>query len=148
MKKILQLGAIALATALTGCAATGPKFTEQQATTPKLAADQGRVYFYRVNSFVGAAVRPDIKLDGAAVGESTPGGYFYVDTAAGSHEAQTSTEVSNKLTFVLDKGETKYVRTSVSMGLMAGHVKPELVGQEEALKELPELSYTGKAAAK
>jgi len=146
MKSILNLGAIALLAALTGCAASGPKFAEQQAITPKLSADQGRVYFYRVNSMVGAAVQPDIRLDGAVVGESKPGGYFYTDTSAGSHQAGTSTEATNNLSFVLDKGETKYVRTSVSMGLMVGHVKPELVGQEEALKEIAELSYIGKAA--
>ncbi|WEF31277.1 DUF2846 domain-containing protein [Pseudoduganella chitinolytica] len=144
--KIIKLGAIALLAALTGCAATGPKFADQQVSTPKLTAEQGRVYFYRVNSFVGGALRPDIKLDGAAVGQSKPGGYFYVDAAPGAHEAQTSTEATNKLTFVLDKGETKYVRTSVSMGVLVGHVKPELVGQEEALKELSELSYIGAPA--
>jgi hypothetical protein len=66
-----------------------------------------------------------------------------VDTYPGSHVAQTSTETTNKLSFVLDKGEVKYVRTSVSMGLLAGHVVPELVGNDQARKELPELSYTG-----
>lgn len=141
---MIKLGAIALVAALTGCAASGPKFAEQQAVTPKLSAEQGRVYFYRVNSMAGGALRPDVSLDGTVVGQSVPGGYFYADAAAGSHEAQTSTEVSNKLTFVLDKGETKYVRTSVSMGLLVGHVKPELVGADEAQKEIAELSYTGK----
>lgn len=141
--KFVSLAAIAAAVVLTGCAATGPKFTQQEATMPKLAADQGRVYFYRVDSFVGGAVRPSVKLDGAVVGDSTPGGYFFVDTAAGSHEASTSTEATNKVTFVLDKGEIKYVRTKVQMGLLVGHVIPELVSAEEAQKELPSLSYTG-----
>lgn len=142
--KMIKLSAVVLVAALTGCAASGPKFAEQQAVTPKLSTEQGRVYFYRASSMAGAALRPEIKLDGTTVGQSAPGGYFYVDAAAGSHEAQTSTEVSNKLTFVLDKGETKYVRTSVSMGLLVGHVKPELVGADVAQKEIAELSYTGK----
>lgn len=128
---------------LAGCAATGPKFAQQEASTPKLRADQGRIYFYRTDSMMGAALRPQITLDGASVGKSQPGGYFYVDAAPGSHEAVTSTEATNKVSFALDKGEVKYVRTKVSMGLLAGHVVPELVGKDEAQKELETLSYTG-----
>lgn len=143
--KFVSLAAIAAAVVLTGCAATGPKFAQQEAATPKLAADQGRVYFYRVDSFVGGAVRPTIKLDGTAVGDSIPGGYFYVDAGAGKHEAATSTEATNKLTFVLDKGEIKYVRTKVQMGLLVGHAIPELVSADEAQKELPSLNFTGAA---
>ncbi|WP_374581488.1 DUF2846 domain-containing protein [Pseudoduganella sp.] len=141
--KFASLAALAAAVVLTGCAATGPKFAQQEALTPKLAADQGRVYFYRVDSFVGGAVRPSIKLDGAVVGDSTPGGYFYVDANAGKHEASTSTEATNNLTFVLDKGEIKYVRTKVQMGLLVGRVIPELVSADEAQKELPSLNFTG-----
>lgn len=66
---------------------------------------------------------------------------------AGSHEAATSTEVSNKLSFVIDQGEVKYVRTKVSMGVMVGHVVPELVGADEAQKEIASLSYNGAAAS-
>jgi hypothetical protein len=46
---------------------------------------------------------------------------------------------------VVDKGETKYVRTKVSMGVLVGHVVPELVSADEAQKELATLSYTGGA---
>jgi hypothetical protein len=141
--KMMKLAAIGLAVALTGCAATGPKFAEAESSAPALKPDQGRVYFYRNASMLGAALKPAIQLDGIEVGDSQQGGYFYVDTYPGSHVAQTSTETTNKLSFVLDKGEVKYVRTSVSMGLLAGHVVPELVGSDQARKDLPELSYTG-----
>jgi hypothetical protein len=63
--------------------------------------------------------------------------------APGSHEAVTGTEAANKVSFALDKGAVKYVRTKVSMGLMVGHVAPELVGADEAQQELATLSYTG-----
>ena len=143
--KFSYLAVAGLVMVLTGCAATGPKFVEMEASVPKLNGDQGRVYFYRGTSMLGSALTPAIKLDGKAVGESKRGGYFFVDAGAGSHEASTSTEATNKVTFVLDKGEIKYIRTSVSMGFMAGHVVPELVSAEEAKKELAELSYTGAA---
>jgi hypothetical protein len=50
-------------------------------------------------------------------------GFFYVDTAPGKHEVSTSTEAENKLTFVLEKGEVKYVK-------------------------MPDLSYIGEPAPK
>jgi hypothetical protein len=132
--------------ALAGCAASGPKFAQQETGMPKLKPEQGRVYFYRTDSMMGAAMQPQVMLDGMAVGKSQPGGYFYVDAGSGSHEAATTTEVSNKLSFVVDKGEVKYVRTKVSMGLMVGHVVPELVSADEARKEIASLSYIGAAA--
>lgn len=64
------------------------------------------------------------------------------------HEAQTSTEATNKLSFVLESGEIKYVRTSVGLGLMVGRVVPELVGAEETRKEIADLNYSGTVTAK
>jgi hypothetical protein len=145
--KISTLGAVLVLAALTGCAASGPKFSAQESGTPRLSADKGRVYFYRPSGMMGAGLQPEILLDGKMVGKSQPGGYFYVDADAGSHEAQTSTEVTNKLSFVVDKGEVKYVRTKVSMGVLVGHVTPELVGKDEARAEIGDLSYTGAARA-
>jgi hypothetical protein len=145
--KAFRLASLAMLVVLTGCAASGPKFAAQEATTPQLKTDASRIYFYRPNSMMGAALQPEVQLDGKVVGKSQPGGYFYVDAMPGAHEAQTSTETTNKVSFVVDKGEVKYVRTKVSMGLMVGHVIPELVGTDEARKELSELSYTGAPAA-
>lgn len=143
--KLLKFAVIGAVIALTGCAASGPKFSAMQASTPAVNADQGRVYFYRKDSMFGAALQPAVIMDGAEVGKSQPGGYFYVDAASGSHEASTSTEATNKVSFVLEKGEVKYVRTAPSIGLLVGRVVPELVNADEANKELNDLSYTGKA---
>jgi Protein of unknown function (DUF2846) len=146
--KFSGLIAITVVLGLTGCAASGPKLAEMQSSMPTLKADQGRVYFYRASGLVGAGLQPSVMLDGSAVGDSKPGGFFYVDTNAGSHEAVTSTEVSNKVTFALDKGEVKYVRTKATMGVLVYRIVPELVGQDEAKKEMAELSYTGATKAK
>lgn len=143
--KLLKFAVIGAVIGLTGCAASGPKFSAMQAQTPAVNADQGRVYFYRKDSMFGAALQPVVVMDGAEVGKSQPGGYFYVDAASGSHEASTSTEATNKVSFVLAKGEVKYVRTAPSIGLLVGRVVPELVNADEANKELNDLSYTGKA---
>lgn len=55
------------------------------------------------------------------------------------------------LGFVRVSGETKYVRSSPSMGLMVGRVVLELETPEKAKEDLSSLSYTGdqvKTAAK
>lgn len=60
-------------------------------------------------------------------------------------------EMEKTLSFALDSGETKYVRSSPSIGLMVGRVVLELETPEKATEELASLSYTGdvvKPAAK
>lgn len=142
---IVRIGLISLVMALSGCA-SGIKHKDMVTSIPTLQSDQGRIYFLRSASMVGAAIQPSIKLDGKEVGESKPGGFFFIDSKPGNHEVMCSTELDKKLTFTLDKGEVKYVKTSVGFGLLVGRVIPELVSQEEAKKVLPDLSYTGTLA--
>ena len=99
---------------LAACA-TGPKLSEMKSSIPTLSPEQGRIYFYRSGSAFGAAVQPSILLNGIVVGESKPGGFFFVDQAAGNKEVSTSTEVEKKLSFTLDPGQTRYVRTVIGL---------------------------------
>lgn len=136
------LAMVAVVAALSGCAVSGTNYAAMTSAIPALKADHGRVVFYRVAGYKGAVIRPSITLDGAAVGQSKPGGFFYVDTKPGSHEARISQEFNHKLTVVVASGEVKYVRTSITAGL-GFPVVPELVSADVAKKELGELSYTG-----
>lgn len=136
--------AIAVAGILGGCA-TGMKYDQVAAGMPSLKAGQGRVYFLRSSSMFGAAVQPDVKLNGEVVGASKPGGFFFVDRPAGNYTASAATETEKVATFVLQAGETKYLRTSPSIGLLVGRVVVELEIPEKAKAELPSLSYTGDA---
>ena len=144
MRKLHAGIVLAAAVLLFGCAASGPKLAEMQSSMPALKQNQGRIYFYRTSSMMGAAIQPSVLLNGQAVGESKPGGFFFVDTAPGSQEVSTSTEVEKKLTFKLEPGQTRYVRTSISFGVLAGRVQPELVDNGTGDKELRETSYIGK----
>jgi hypothetical protein len=137
--------AVCLASCLTGCA-TGVKYQDMKSSIATLNPDQGRIYFVRKDTMVGAAIQPNIFLDNVNVGESKPGGFFYIDTNPGNHLVSTTTEIENKLTFVLDAGETKYVRTSISLGLFVGHVTPQLVSVDDAMTDLQEAKYIGKNA--
>jgi len=145
-RSLLKLAAACAVVALAGCAATGAKYDQMAAAMPTLKAGEGRIYFLRSSSMLGAAVQPEIKLNGQVVGKSQPGGFFYVDRPAGKYAATTETETEKALTFVLDAGETKYVRSSVSMGVMVGRVNLELETAEKAKAELGGLSFTGVAS--
>lgn len=142
MRSFRPYALLLLALLLSACA-TGPKFGETQSAIPTLKAEQGRIYFYRVASMVGAALQPTIYLNGLPVGDSKPGGFFFVDQAPGAQNVSTATEVEKKLTITLDAGQTRYIRTTTGLGLFVGRVYPELVDDATAQREIYDTSYTG-----
>lgn len=142
LKIIFSLLALSL---LAACAATGPLHKEVAASIPPVSAGKGRIYFYRADTIFGAAITSDIKLNNRVVGRSERGSFFYVDENPGKCLVSTSTEVEKQLTFELAAGESRYVRTSVSLGLVVGRINAELVNNETAKSEITELHYTGVA---
>jgi hypothetical protein len=144
MKKMYRTLLLSAGVALlaAGCA-SGPQYKDVAASIPTLAPDHGRIYFFRSDNFGGAAVQPEIRLNDQVVGRSVPGGFFYVDEAPGEYTVSTSTEVKRQIKFTLRAGDTKYVRTSISMGFLVGHVAPTLDDPETAPKEIEALKYTG-----
>lgn len=128
---------------LHGCAATGPKGAEIAGRLSEIPPGYGRVVFFRTSSIVGAAVQPDILLDGQVVGKSQPGGFFYVDAAPGPHRASASTEVTSTLELPVLAGQTHYVRSAIGFGLLVGRVTLTIEAPAAAQGELPGLSYSG-----
>jgi len=133
-----------LALAVVGCA-TGPKYTEVKSSIPNLSPDNGRIYFYRSGTMFGSGIQPSVKLNGVVVGESKPGGFFYVDVPPADYEVVLSTEVDKKLTFVLEKRQEKCVRMTVGLGVLVYRVYPELVEPAVCDAEIQDMSYTGSA---
>ncbi|HUK05055.1 MAG TPA: DUF2846 domain-containing protein [Burkholderiales bacterium] len=133
----------ALALALLPACATGPRYAEVEKTLPKVAADKGRVWFYRSGIMFGAGIQPSVLLNGEKVGDSVPGGFFYVDRNPGSYEVLLSTEVDRKVTFTLESAQERYVRMTVGLGVIVYRVYPELVDPAEGRKEIVETSYIG-----
>ncbi|GAB3771405.1 hypothetical protein GCM10028796_40090 [Ramlibacter monticola] len=146
-RTILKLACAAAAAVLVSGCATGPKHDEIASSIPSLKAGQSRIYFFRSSTF-GAAVQPDIRLNGEVVGQSKPNGFFFVDRPAGNFLASASTETEKTLSFVTQPGETKYIRSFVSFGLMVGRVNLEPETPEKAKADLATLSFTGKLAGK
>jgi hypothetical protein len=130
---------VAMLLLLSGCA-TGAKYTEVRSTLPSLAPSEGRIYFYRPSA-LGAAVQPDIKLNGQKVGLAKPHGFYFVDRAPGNCEVSAATETEKKLTFTLDPGQERFVRLKIQLGVLVGRIVPELVDRAEAEEELKNLSF-------
>jgi Protein of unknown function (DUF2846) len=142
MFKGLRLFACCLIALTLSACASGVKFTEMNPSTMPKDQDSGRIFFYRT-TVLGAALQPDIKLNGTKVGDSVAQGFFYVDRPPGNYEVVTSTEVERKVTFVLEKAQTRFVKFSVSMGFFVGHVYGELVDSAVGLEEIKDCKYTG-----
>jgi len=144
MTKLFRALAVCAFVAVTasGCA-SGPEYKDVASSIPTMKEAQGRVYFYRSGSMFGAAIQPEIKLNDQVVGKSQPGGFFFVDEPAGQYVVSTSTETEKSVSFQLDAGETKYVKTSVGLGLLAGRIVPSLESPDDAAKHLDGLHFTG-----
>ncbi|MBI4621431.1 MAG: DUF2846 domain-containing protein [Desulfobacterales bacterium] len=143
MKRVVRFALLVVTVSfLASCATTGPKFLEYQTQMASSKPELGRIYFYRPSSF-GAALRPDVLLNGEKVGEAIAWGFFYIDRPPGEYVAVTSTEVTRKASFILEKGQTRYIKFSVSMGFFVGHVYGKLVDESVALSEIRDCRYTG-----
>jgi len=128
---------------LVAACASGPTFTEMHASEPALATDSGRVYFYRESSMVGSAVQPSIQVDGTAVGDAVPGGYFFIDRPAGTYKVSTTTEKEETIAVALTAGQIRYVRLDIGMGLFVGHIIPSLIDADQASTEIKYCHYIG-----
>jgi len=141
MKKIVSLFLLTCCAAfMTGCA-SGPKYAA--AGIPPLAADHGRIFFYRATA-MGAGVQPAVRLNGEKIGNAVPKGFFFADRASGSYQIETTTEVKRSLSLTLDQGQTRFVRLNMGIGFFVGHVWPELVENQVGEKEIQKCKHTAK----
>lgn len=131
-----------LAACLFGCSATGPRFSEVSQNLPSLGENEGRIYFFR-NSIMGAAVQPEVSVNGQIVGKSQPGSFFFIDRPAGSYRATARTEAEGSIDVVLRPKQTAYVQMSIGMGFLVGHPAFERVSESEGRSALPPLAYGG-----
>ena len=125
---------------VSGCA-TGPMYSEMKSKIAPLAAGQGRVFVYRDSSF-GAAVTPKVTINGKVVGVTRGNGFFYTDLPAGDYRLAAETEVERSLTFSLAAGETKYVKASISFGVLVGRINFDLVNATAGEEAIQSLAYS------
>lgn len=132
---------VLLAAVVSGCA-SGPKYSEIKDSIPALDPEQGRIFFYRPSS-IGAAIQPNILVNGSVVGEMVPLGFFYVDRSPGNYVVTASTESEATLQLMLQANQTQYVKGSISIGILVGRPNLTLVDRMNALIEMQDLGYAG-----
>ena len=130
---------------LSGCAASGPSFQEMASSIPTLHDNAARVYFLRDFTPIGMAIQPELRVNDEVVGRSRPGGFFYIDRKPGAYVAAGTTEVESEYAFELKAGETRYIRTSISLGVLAGRLAFQEEPPVNGSAMLAKLSYTGDA---
>ena len=136
MKKLITI--LLSAISLIGCA-SGPKFADSVKYVPAPTPGYGRIWFYRESRFYAAARHPDILLNGQKIGDSKPGGFFYVDRPAGNYVVACESPEINECRLVVEPGSTKYVRFNIAMGVWLASIVPQEVSRMTALKELADL---------
>ena len=142
MTSVVRLVPVLIMTAVLGACASGQKFTTLQATFVPSKSEGGRIFFYRPSAF-GAALRPVVLLNDERVGEAQSWGFFFIDRSPGNYVVVTSTEVTRKVSFTLEAGQTRYIRFSTSFGFFVGHVYGELVDDDVGLREIKDCVYIG-----
>ena len=142
MKKFLHMVTLVFIVGFFSACASGPGFQE---VNPSLVSDQpdmGRIFFYMPSS-LGAAFQPPVMLNDEKVGRAISLGFFYVDRPPGDYKVYTRTDVDRAVSFPLEKGQTRFIRFSSSMGV-AGVVYGELVEESIGLSEIKKCKYTPK----
>ncbi len=135
MRNLLRMACLLSLLVILSACASGAPFTQLNPSLTPEAPQTGRIFFYRPSG-MGAAIIPDVILNGDTVGRAVGQGFFFIDRPAGEYTVVTSTEVKRKLSFVLEEGQTRYVRFKISIGFFVGHVYGELVDEAEALPEI------------
>ena len=119
---------------LNGCSASGPAF---KPIIP-LPSDKGVVYIYREHSIFGSAVYGTVTANNAPITKINNGGYFPYITDANNVHFEVSTEATNEADLIIEKGKEKYLKTTIGMGFLVGHLKFTEVTPETGQKEISE----------
>lgn len=140
--------AAATAVLLAGCA--GPKYESLQGRIPPIAQGNGRIYFYQPQPSNTASAQQKLRVNRDVVGRNKPGSFFFVDRPAGSYVVTNLYWTGDGVSFMLDPGQTRYVRiTAESLGSTGavGKLSMELVDPpEQAESELLRMRYWGAAS--
>lgn len=142
------LAAAAIVTVLAGCA--GGKYEVLQGSIPPIAQGNGRIYFYQPQPTNLAAAQQKMRVNGEVVGRNKPGAFFFVDRPAGSYVVTNLYWTGDGVSFMLDPGQTRYIRVMAEVygatGAV-GNLSMHLVDPPElAENEMRGLHYWGAAS--
>ncbi|EPW6433341.1 DUF2846 domain-containing protein [Vibrio parahaemolyticus] len=93
---------------------------------------------YREDTFVGAALKKYVYVDGECIGETAPGIFFYHEVEGNKeHQVSTESEFSeNHLTIYTEEGRNYFVNQYIKMGVFVGGAGVELVDENKGKAEV------------
>ena len=122
--KNYALASIALITSqLIGCASVQLGDPARSAELKKFEPKPGvaQVFVCRDNSFLGRAITPTIRIDGADVANIRPNTFSYTEVPAGTHKVLSDTAEHNSvIDFTVQAGERKFFQSWITMGAFSG----------------------------
>lgn len=128
------ISSLVVAALITGCSASGPAFKPLSAIPP----DKGVVYIYRSPSYMGSGVYGTVTANTTPITKIKNGGYFPFLSSPGTVHFTVTTEATNEADVVVEPGKEKYLKTTIGMGFLAGHLKFSEVSPEIGRKEIAE----------
>lgn len=129
---------------LSGCASV-PMSDKGQLDVAKSfpVPEEGKagVYVYR-NSFVGQALKKDLRIDGECLGETANKVFFYTLVPGGQeHVISTESEFSpNDVKLYTEAGRNYFIQQSIRMGVFVGGAKLTVMPEAEGRREVAQLS--------
>jgi hypothetical protein len=139
--------AVVVMSLLSGCASVTMESKDKSDTAKKFAApaaDKAGLYIYRTG-FVGGALKKDVWIDGACVGETAPDVFFYEEVPGGEHKVSTESEFSpNDLVLKVEGGQNYFIRQYIKLGVFVGGAGLEVVDGVKGKEEVAQLALATK----
>ena len=142
MRRVIVLAAAVVM--LAGCASSGP--TGSEILTGSIKSDLARLVIYRTSP-LGFAVQPEYKVDGRAIGSSTPNGFVMCEMRPGKHDISVGnfpvninlSGGSDTSKLVLVAGKTTYLIAQPQFGLTIGVITLTEVTEQQARMDTADL---------
>jgi hypothetical protein len=137
LKKLLTL--IAVSALFTGCASVPMGDVKQDAALKefKVAPDKAAIYVYR-NESMGAAVKMDVEVDGAPIGQTAANTFLYKEVAPGKHTVTSKAENTDTVEVDAKPGTLTYIWQEVKMGVLYARNKLHVVSEQDGKKGVQE----------
>jgi hypothetical protein len=137
MKKFLAAAAIGLV--FTGCASVPMGDPKQDAALKAftVAPDKAGIYVYRNESF-GAAIKMNVSIDGAEIGQTAANTYLFKEVAPGKHTVASKAENTDAVEIDAKPGTLTYIWQEVKMGILAARTKLQVVSEAQGKKGVQE----------
>lgn len=148
MKIVLSIFVV-MSLLMSGCASVSTVSEGETSTAkefqPPTEGSAG-VYIYRTKYAPGGALKKDIWIDGACIGETAPGVFFYHEVHGNKeHTLSTESEFSpNDLIVYTKNGEQYFVKQYIKMGAFVGGANLELMDAAEAKEDILSLKMATK----